>query len=301
MGGCKASRSLEEVEAALTPPEGATTVEAPADPESLEGRSHRVQRLFARNTLPWKSPEPVAVEPGSPYVLPLSSEAYRCITAWAVGEPAAHVLHLSLRDTGGRVMADDRARDSFPVVQNVCLEPDANYTLHLETASTTEPTTALLRIAEVRDGLEVGATRQLEMLRERYAPGSQAEGPPHEVHLQQGDRHRASVALRAGACYAILGVSETSASTTAPYTRGLDARPAGRPGGLPALNRNPPWEVDLRLLDESGRTLMADLGTDERPVIARFCPDESAVHRLDVAMYQGAGIFFWQLFRHPER
>ena len=257
-----------------------------------------MHRLFGPDDPLWWSVGPASLEPRETLERQLVLEGDRCMTLWAVALPADATIELEVLDAGGRRIARDAVRDSFPLLPDLCLQGPANY--RVVARATRQAAEVLLQAAHIVDPLRIGASLALLAARDAATPDAVPWGPVERVHLVEGQRVSVPVAMPAGRCYSVHAVAGGPALAAAPTARPpLVAPPLpGEPGGPPRRRSGGGIrDLDLRLLDASGEELFADLGVSDVARIERFCPSETTHVRLVLEAYEGEGVAYWQLFR----
>jgi hypothetical protein len=101
------------------------------------------------------------------------------------------------------------------------------------------------------------------------ARGYESYGEVSRATLQQGGEQTYPIQLEGGKCYAILGVGDNGVR-----------------------------DLDLVLVDGSGRELDRDVETDARPVV-RVCAQQTGEYRMNVRMFAGQGNFVYAPYRWP--
>lgn len=282
-----------EVEA---PPEHPDMEGAQPERSVLEQRVDRVEAIFAPSSEHLVRALDITLSAENPFLQTIELADLTCVVVSAAAEDISAELELRLMTGDGEPISEARSGGGIVSDQLRCVEPEGGLQIALYAPRADAEISAALTVSRVRDALTVGATEAIRGLEDPYARGAVNAGPLNELSLNQDERYRASVAMLHGRCYSILGVSEASVDIDPLWERGLEVRHPNRAGGVAAPLSDPPLDVDFRLMDEQEVVLKADLGTDEQPVIERFCPEESAVYRLDISMYRGSGLFFWRVY-----
>jgi hypothetical protein len=101
------------------------------------------------------------------------------------------------------------------------------------------------------------------------ARGYEGLGTSSRGELGEAGTNAYDVDLEGGKCYAILAVGDSGV-------------------------RN----LDLTLLDASGREVDRDVASDTRPIV-RVCPSTDGHYRMQVRMTSGSGVYFYAAYRWP--
>lgn len=207
-----------------------------------------------------------------------------CYTFAAFGGPGARDADLYFVDGSGNVVQRDERPDVDAVVRDVCVTSAAQFTVRPRMAEGDGPLwiTAFARAAQT--GAAQVTQNSLSMSQSSsggndiddtwngqqnilLSVGYQAEGEPLNRSLTEGQSQEERVTLGAGQCYAIMAVGESRVR-----------------------------DLDLDLLDASGRPVDRDYAQDPKAIV-RLCAPSAGQYRVNVRMVSGGGAYRMGLFR----
>ncbi|MBL8683842.1 MAG: hypothetical protein JNK05_32015 [Myxococcales bacterium] len=216
--------------------------------------------------------------------LPTTLRAGFCYTFAIFGGPGARDADLYFLDSTGTVVQRDERADVDAVVRDVCVTNAAQYTVRPRMAEGDGPVwiAAFARSAQASTaqvsqtslsmsqgsggGNDIDDTwngQQNNLL----SVGYQADGAPLNRTLTEGQSADENVTLGAGMCYAIMAVGESRVR-----------------------------DLDLDLLDSSGRPVDRDYAQDPKAIV-RLCAPAQGQYRVTVRMASGGGAYRLGLFR----
>jgi hypothetical protein len=207
----------------------------------------------------------------------VSLEGGKCYAILAVGDNGVRDLDLILSDPGGRQIDRDVERDPRPIVR-VCPNATGNYTMQIKMFSGAgqfvyapyrwpRGTRGPFGLAGLMYVRLAEVTQLLEV--EGYQPDVDAT-PGRGRIARQGQSRTENVQLEQGQCYSVLVV------------------------GGQGVN-----DLDVTLLRD-GTALANDGGSRNAFPSVRHCPDRSGRYQLKVEAGDGAGDYFYQVFRRGQ-
>lgn len=262
--GCRDQRTLAELEQVLEDLDEERAPMPDADPWTAG--LDRVRRLFVGPNEVLVPEQRIELAPRSAHDHVVELEAGRCY-AFAAWAPESLDVNLEVSDPGGRVIAFDRAPDSFPVIDHVCPETTGRHAVRLRAPRRSgEVVWAGWRLI---DTPIVEASRALRAQALAVDERAIAVGPARRVGLAEGRTVEAPLAMIPGRCYVVVA-----------RTTGVS-------------------DVDLALVDRQGEALARDIGLDATPRLGPWCPDTGGIRRLEIRARVGDGAVAWQLFEIP--
>lgn len=212
----------------------------------------------------------------------LSLQQGQCYAFATLGGPGAVDTDVFLNDPSGSRLAADTRTDRDSVIQ-YCAPATGSYALQVRMY---QGSGSLFTVGYVRNAGQ--ATQPAEpviaatstagaSLQENFAlldadmraRGYESYGDQTTGSLATGADRNFEIQLEGGRCYAILAVGDSSVH-----------------------------DLDLRLLDPSGREVDRDLASDARPTV-RVCPSASGNYYMQVQMAAGAGSYVYAPYRWP--
>lgn len=226
-------------------------------------------------------PSGIVLDSAEPRDFQLNLRQGECYAFASLGGPGSVDTDLFLHDQSGTRLEADTRRDRDAVVR-YCAPATGNYTLQARMYEGEGP---LFTAAYVQSQ---GATQQAQpvmaststagaSLQENFAlldadmraRGYESLGDQTTGQLAEAGTRNFAIQLEGGRCYAILAVGDTGVR-----------------------------DLDLHLLDPSGREVDRDVANDARPTV-RVCPEASGNFYMQVQMSSGSGQYVYAPYRWP--
>lgn len=214
----------------------------------------------------------------------LTLDGGTCYAFATFGGPGANDTDVYLVDGEGHWLAQDARADRDAVVR-FCAPSNATYNLQVRLLSGAGPvfTVAYVQAAAtatappdtgpvISDTSTAGAgvDENFALLdADMRARGYESFGTSARGELSEAGTNAYDVDLEGGKCYAILAVGDSGV-------------------------RN----LDLMLLDATGREVDRDVAADARPIV-RVCPPANGHYRMQVRMASGTGAYIYAAYRWP--
>lgn len=215
----------------------------------------------------------------------LALEPGTCYAFATFGGPGAADTDVYLVDGEGHWLAQDASSERDAVLR-FCAPEHASYNLQVRLlsgsgavftaayvqATATAPAPTADAMPVISDTSTAGAAidENFALLdADMRARGYEALGTSSRGELGEAGTNAYDVDLEGGKCYAILAVGDSGV-------------------------RN----LDLTLLDASGREVDRDVASDTRPIV-RVCPSADGHYRMQVRMTSGGGAYFYAAYRWP--
>ena len=229
--------------------------------------------MRARGYEPYGEPTRGNLTQGQTREIPIELETGRCYAILAVGDTSVRDLDVLLLDSGGRQIDRDRAPDARPTVR-VCATSTGSFNMQVRMFAGsgafayqayrwprgTSGPFGLRGLIYVRLA-EVTALLQVD----GYGPDDTID-PGRGTLRRQGDTADESVTLQSGECYAVVAVGGDGVA-----------------------------DLDLALSYE-GQEVATDQSVSAFPSV-RHCATGTGPHRIRLRAADGAGPYFYQVFR----
>lgn len=237
-----------------------------------------------------EQPRGIVLQQGQDRNFPLNLEAGTCYAFASLGGPGATDTDVFVVDGAGNELARDTEQGQEGLAR-FCAPTTGSYTLrarmyrghgplfvagyaktpepqqHAQTAPPTPPSQPLIEAhSQAGPGLEENF-RLLDA--DMQARGYQSYGDPSRGQLGEGQTRDFPIELEGGKCYAILAVGDNGVR-----------------------------DMNLVMLDPSGKALDRDIEQNARPVV-RVCPQKSGQFTMRMQMVQGSGKFVYAPYRWP--
>lgn len=202
-----------------------------------------------------------------------------CYAFASLGGPGAVDTDVFLNDASGNRLQADTRRDRDAVIQ-YCAPATGSYSLQVRMYQGQGPLFTVgyvqgqqQQTAQVMESTSTaGASLQENFAlldADMRARGYESYGQQSTGELSEGGDRSFEIQLEGGRCYAILAVGDAAVR-----------------------------DMDLRLLDGSGREVDRDTAADSRPTV-RVCPESSGLYYMQVVMAGGAGQYVYAPYRWP--
>jgi hypothetical protein len=264
LGGCRATRTIEEVEQArgIAP---ARAVDVAWDDPFAAGL-FRIERLFVRDGELLGTTWRAALDAGGYHDETRTLAAGSCYAFAAWGEPDTVDIDLRVSGPGGQPVAWDDAPDNYPVVERYCPERDGVYSVRVSARGASAEFAG--RVWRLLPGDARTAEDALEArARQRFGEGLRALAAPQTTWIREGRTFETALALRPEQCV-VVGVWSAAHG-----------------------------DVDLEVLDGSGAALGSDIATDAAPAVGPLCAGPAgAMRRIRLRAYAGSGSVWWRVW-----
>lgn len=235
-------------------------------------------------------PQGLVLQAGQERLFPVELEPGRCYAFASLGGPGAEDTDIFLVDGNGREVLSDTTTNLDGVIRYCPTQP-VSYQLKVkmytgagplfsaawrQAPGSTTPTPGGPPPGEtpsVIGGTSVAGAGIEENFRlldaDMRARGYEPLGDPGRGQLGEGGERLVTLELEGGKCYALLAVGDNGIR-----------------------------DIDLEILDPTGRPIDRDIEEDARPVV-RVCPRTSGAHQMKVKLYRGAGSYVYATYRWP--
>ena len=234
----------------------------PGADEGLTRVLPHVAKRFARGFEPELEPAHGNLGPNSSESMREDIDGGRCY-AWIGLSPDGTDLDLYLRD-GSNVLAYDDGEDNFPVVRH-CVAEDTHLNVEIKMFQGGGDWVLQRYALKGPPGADL-----LTLMHGLYASMFVANGEPvgaaKRITLQAGEEREIPIEASSDWCYLPLAVTE------------------------------PGTDLDMALIDPTGREVERDEATDNYPVV-RHCPTKSGTYKVRLIMYRGQSDAIYQVFR----
>lgn len=254
---------------------------AQMDGETQQRLAQLDQQLGAQGFTRVGQPAGMVLSTRDPRDFQLNLQQGQCYAFASLGGPGSVDTDIVLTDQTGHELEADNRRDRDAVIR-YCAPATGSYSLAVRMY---EGQGALFTVGYVQNAAQAqqaepviaststahaGLQESFALLdADMRARGYETYGNQTTAQLGTGETRNFEIQLEGGRCYAILAVGDTSV-------------------------RN----LDLLLLDPSGREVDRDIATDARPTV-RVCPESSGNYYMQVRMTDGSGSYVYAPYRWP--
>lgn len=239
------------------------------------------QQLGAQGFTRVGEPAGLVLNSREPREFQLSLQQGQCYAFATLGGQGAVDTDVALNDASGNQIEADTRRDRDAMIR-YCAPATGSYALSVRMYDGQGP---LFTVGYVQSAGQAQQAQPVMAststagagLQENFAlldadmraRGYESYGQQTTGQLAQGGTRNFQIELEGGRCYAILAVGD---------------------GGV--------RDLDLHLLDPSGREVDRDIAQDPRPTV-RVCPQRSGSYQMQVEMTAGAGSYVYAPYRWP--
>ncbi|HEY8535452.1 MAG TPA: hypothetical protein VIL25_03350, partial [Vicinamibacterales bacterium] len=239
------------------------------------------QQLGAQGFTRVGQPAGMVLHTRDPREFQLNLRQNQCYVFATLGGPGAVDTDIVLSDATGAQLEADTRRDRDAIIR-YCAPATGSYALSVRMYEGQGP---LFTVGYVQNATQApqaepviaststaGANLQESFAlldADMRARGYEGYGTQATGQLGTGETRNFGIQLEGGRCYAILAVGDSGVR-----------------------------DLDLLLLDPSGREVDRDLAQDARPTV-RVCPERSGAYTMQVRMTDGAGSYVYAAYRWP--
>ncbi len=239
------------------------------------------QQLGAQGFTRVGQPAGMVLSTRDPRNFQLNLQQGTCYAFATLGGPGSVDTDIVLADHGGNQLETDTQRDRDAMIR-YCAPATGSYALAVRMYEGQGP---LFTVGYVQNAAQAPQSEPVMAatstaaagLQESFAlldadmraRGYETYGDQTTAQLGAGETRNFEIQLEGGRCYAILAVGDASVR-----------------------------DLDLRLLDPSGREVDRDIAQDARPTV-RVCPESSGNYYMQVRMTDGSGAYVYAPYRWP--